>query len=102
MSIVRILLGVIVGGCILAALLVAAVRFPTVAGFLMFGAAGCGLLYVAYRGLRTGLVSARRSRYTRTESPFGFWFYIVFYALIGALVFGYGLYAMLLPVLAGK
>jgi hypothetical protein len=101
-SIVRILIGVIVGGGILAALLVAAVRFPAVAGFLMFGTAGCGLLYVAYHGLRTGIISARRSRYERTSSPLGFWFYILFYALIGTFVFGYGVYSVLHPVLARK
>jgi len=99
-SISRILLGVIVGACILAALLAAAVRFPAVVGFLMFGAAGCGILFVAYRGLRTGIISARRSRYERNASPLGFWFYILFYALIGTFVFGYGVYSVLHPVLA--
>jgi hypothetical protein len=102
MSIVRILLGVILGGCIVVGLLAAAVRFPAVAGFLFFGAAGCGILYVPYRGLRTGIVSARRSRYERSASPLGFWFYILFYALIGTFVFGYGVYSVLHPMLARK
>ena len=66
MSIIRILLGVIVGGCIVAGLLVAAVRFPTMAMFVMFGTAGGAILLVAYHGLRTGIIGAKRSRYERS------------------------------------
>ena len=100
MSIVRIIFGVIVGGCTLAGLLVAAARFPRVAMFVMFGAAGGFILLVAYDGLRTGVIGAKRSRYERSANPLGFWFYISFYALIGALVFGYGVYCVLHPGVA--
>ena len=100
MSIIRILLGVIVGGCIVAGLLVAAVRFPTMAMFVMFGTAGGAILLVAYHGLRTGIIGAKRSRYERSANPFGYWFYIAFYALIGTVVFGYGVYCLLHPVIA--
>ena len=100
MSIFRIICGVIVGGCILAGLLVAAVRFPTVAMFVMFGAAGGAILLVAYHGLQTGIISAKRSRYERSANPLGFWFYISFYALIGTLIFGYGVYCVLNSVFA--
>ena len=97
MSVVRILLGVIVGGCAVAGLLAAAVRFPNVAGFVMFGASGGAIIMVAYRGLRTGSVSARRSRYERGTSPVGFWFYIFFYTAIGAVVLGYGVACLVHP-----
>ena len=100
MSIIRILLGVIVGGCIVAGLLAAAVRFPAPAGFLFFGSAGAFILWVAYDGLRTGVIGAKRSRYERSANPFGYWFYIAFYALIGTVVFGYGVYCLLHPVFA--
>ena len=95
MSLIRILLGVIIGGCIVAGLLAAAVRFPTVAMFVMFGAAGSAILAVAYRGLRTGVIGAKRSRYERGANPIGYWFYISFYALIGAVVFGYAVCCLL-------
>jgi hypothetical protein len=89
MSLIRILLGVIIGGCIVAGLLAAAVRFPTVAMFVMFGAAGDAFFAVAYRGLRTGVIGARRSRYERNTSPFGYWFFVFFYAFIGIVILGY-------------
>jgi hypothetical protein len=95
MTVVRIILGVAVGSCIIAGLLAAAVHFPSAAMFLMFGAFGGFILWVAYDGLRTGITGARRSRYERRANPFGFWFYILFYGLVGALVLGYGLYCLL-------
>src|SRR5262245_6211442 len=100
MSILRIALGVIVGCCILAGLLAGAVKFPAVAGFLMFGAAGGGIFFMACHGLGTGVISARRSRYERSSSPVGFWFYVLFYALIGVIIFGFGVYLALQPLLA--
>ena len=100
MSIIRIVIGVIVGGCIVAGLLAAAMRFPTVAMFVMFGAAGGALLAVAYRGLRTGVIGAKRSRYERGANPFGYWFYISFYVLIGIVVVGYAVWRLLYPGLA--
>jgi len=100
MSIIRIIFGLIVGGCILAGLLVAAVRFPSVAMFVMFAAAGSFILWVAYHGLRTGIIGAKRSRYERSANPLGFWFHILFYTLVGALVFGYGVYNVFHPVVA--
>ena len=102
MSIIRIIVGVIVGGTIVAGLLVAAVHFPSVAIFVMFGAAGGFILWVAYHGLRTGVTGAKRSRYERKANPFGFWFWTSFYCLVGALVLGYGVYCLLHPAAARK
>jgi hypothetical protein len=56
MSLIRIIAGVVVGGCIVAGMLAAAVRFPTVAMFLMCGTAGIALLAVAYHGLQKGVI----------------------------------------------
>jgi hypothetical protein len=100
MSIVRIFLGVIIGGGAVAGLLAAAVRFPMVALFLMFGGAGVGLFLLAWHGMKTGVIHARRSRYERRANPFAFWFYISFYTLIGAVVFGYGVYCVIHPLMA--
>jgi len=102
MSIIRILLGVIVGGCIVAGLLAAAVRFPALAGFVFFGSAGAFILWVAYDGLRTGVIGAKRSRYERSSCAWGFWFYISFYTLLGTVVLGYGVYCVLHPMIAGQ
>jgi hypothetical protein len=102
MSLIRIVLGVIVGGCIVAGLLAAAVRFPAVAGFIMFGAAGGGLLAVAYHGLRTGVIGARRSKYERGVNSFGYWFYISFYAFLGLLIFGFAFCSLFYPQYVGK
>jgi len=100
MPFLRIVFGVIVGGCIVAGLLAAAVRYPTVAMFVMFGAAGAALWAVAYRGLRTGVIGAKRSRYERSANPFGYWFYISFYVLIGVVVVGYAVWNLLYPGIA--
>src|SRR6266542_4244891 len=97
MSIIRIMFGVIIGGCIVAGLLIGAVRFPRVGMVGMCGAGAGLVLWVAYDGLRTGVIGAKRSRYERDSSPWGFWFYISFYTLIGAVVIAYGVYYLLHP-----
>ena len=102
MAIVRIISGVIVGGCLLAGLLAAAMRFPIVAAFVLFGGIAVFILFMAYDGLRTGVIQAKRSRYERCSNPFGFWFYVSFYTLIGALVFGYALYSVLGPLMGKR
>src|SRR5262245_27995967 len=53
-AVIRILLGVVVGCCIGAALLGAAMQHPAVAMLVMAGGAGGLLLWVAGRGLRRG------------------------------------------------
>ncbi len=102
MSIARILIGVIVGSCILAGLLVAAMRYPALAMFVMFGTAGSAILLMAHHGLRTGSIRARRSRYERGANPVGYWFYISFYTLIGIVVFGYAVYCLVHPEFGRK
>jgi hypothetical protein len=96
-SVIRILLGVVIGIGIAAALLGAAMQHPAVAMLVMTGGAGGLLLWVAGRGLRRGHIAARRSRYLRKEQPAGFWFYVVFYALLGALLVGYGVWCCIDP-----
>jgi len=97
MSIIRISIGVIIGSCIVAGLLAVAVRFPAVAGFILFSTAGGGLLAVSYHGLRTGVVGARRSKYERGINRFGYWFYISFYASIGLLILGFAVCFLFFP-----
>jgi len=96
-AVIRILLGVVVGCCIGAALLGAAVQHPAVAMLVMAGGAGGLLLWVAGRGLRRGSIAARRSRYLRTAQPVGFWFYVACYGLLGALLVGYGIWCCIDP-----
>jgi hypothetical protein len=76
MSIVRIFLGVIIGGGAVAGLLAAAVRFPMVALFLMFGGAGVGLFLLAWHGMKTGVSTqgARAMSVVRIHSHSGFTF----------------------------
>ena len=97
MSIIRIILGVIVGCGLVAGLLAAAVRFPRAAMFVMFGAGGGAILAVAFQGLRTGVIGAKRSKYERSANPLGYWFYISFYALLGIVVFGFAVCRLLYP-----
>jgi hypothetical protein len=68
--------------------------------FVMFGIAGGLILSVAFRALRTGFISAKRARYERSVSPFGFWFYVSFYGLIGTVIAGYAVYCLLRPEFA--
>jgi hypothetical protein len=70
--------------------------------FVMFGIAGGLILSVAFRALRTGIISAKRSRYERSASPFGFWFYVSFYGLIGTVIVGYAVYCLLRPESASE
>lgn len=89
------ILGVAIGGCMLAGLLAAAARFPSVAMLLVSGAAEGFVLWPAYVGLQTGITVAKRSGYARRSNPWGFWFYIVFYIFIGTVVLGYPTYAFI-------
>jgi hypothetical protein len=102
MSTIRIALGVIAGGGVLAGVLAAMVRFPRAAMFLMFGAAGVAILAVAYYAVRTGIVGAKRSKYERTAHPVAFWFFVTFYTFIGLVVLGYAVCCLLYPEVARR
>ncbi len=97
MSLLRIIIGVLIGACFLAGALAAAVRFPATAIFLMFGSIGIFILYMAFRGLRSGVIWSRRSRYERSTSPFGFWFYVLFFTFFGAFICAAGIYYLITP-----
>ena len=100
MSLLRILLGVLVGAAVVAGLIWGAMQFPSVAMFAMFGGGGAAFVYLAYRGVRRGTISARRSRYERHANTAAFWFYVSFYAFVGTLVFAYGVYCLVDPAAA--
>jgi hypothetical protein len=57
---------------------------------------GAGLLYLVTDGLRRRVICARRSRYERDASPFSYWFYILFYSLLGVLALGLGAYCLVI------
>jgi hypothetical protein len=97
MSLLRVAVGVLIGGGLLVGLLALAMRFPLAAAVVVLWFFGTGLLYLVIVGLQRGAISARRSHYERRTSPFSFWFYIVFYLLLGALAFGFGVYCMTNP-----
>jgi hypothetical protein len=99
MSILRIAIGVLIGACLLWCALALAVRFPRAAAACILWLFGAGLSCLVFQGVRRGVIHARRSRYERFSNPFAFWFYIVFYSLLGVLAFGCGVYCVMNPQL---
>jgi hypothetical protein len=102
MSLLRIICGVLIGIGFIIGLVFLAGEFPTAAGriwfmILTFGSGGLFLWFVV-RGLRLGVTTVGRSaRYERSVSPFHFWFYILFYLVVGALLLVVGAYSILAP-----
>ena len=101
MSLVRVVLGVLVGIGVLAGLIFFAKQFPVAAARLWFMTLGLGagslLLWVVRYSLRVGVSGARRSRYDRYVSPYHFWFYIVFYSFLAACFLAVGVCSLLAP-----
>ena len=102
MSLLRIICGVLIGiGCIVGLVFLAG-QFPAAASriwfmILSFGSGGLFLWFVV-RGLRLGVIPASRfTRYERSVSPFHFWFYILFYSLVGTLLLAVGVCSILAP-----
>jgi hypothetical protein len=95
LSILRITVGALIGVCLLAGALWLAVQFPRAAAAVVLWLFGAGLLYLVTEGLRRGAICARRSRYERSGSPFSYWFYILFYSLLGILALGFGAYCLM-------
>ena len=58
------------------------VRFLMLTAFLLFGVAIVGY---AFEGLRTGTVEIQFGRYSRLRNPMGFWFYVLFYLVLGSM-----------------
>lgn len=100
-SLLRIVFGVLVGIGFLAGLAFLGRRFPTAAArvWLMFLGLGSGglLIWLAARDLRLGVTGRRFTRYERGVSPFHFWFYILFYSLLGIFLLAVGACSILAP-----
>jgi hypothetical protein len=63
---------------------------PSLGLGIMFIPASIYILSIPFRALKRGIFTAGSSVsisvYDRFKNPFGFWFYIVFYSFIGALI----------------
>jgi len=104
-SLLRIIIGVLVGVGILAGLVLFCQRFPVVARFawcmvMGFGVSGF-LMWFVFRCLRLGVTGGRHTRYERSARPFHFWFYIVLYSLLGTLFFAFGVCSIVAPKVLG-
>ena len=97
MSLLRILVGVVIGAALLAGALALALQFPRAAAVVVLWLFGVGTLYWVILGLRRGAMSVRRSRYERRANPVSFWFYIIFYSVLAGLAMAYGVYCMMNP-----
>jgi hypothetical protein len=75
--------------------------YGAVVTFIIFSTVGSYLLYGAFDALRQGVISinakASISVYDRRRNPFGFWFYILLFMLIGLMAFGMAFYFLLHP-----
>jgi hypothetical protein len=101
MSLLRIICGVLIGIGFLVGLALLARQFPTAAGriwvmFLGFGGGGLFVWFVV-RGLRLGVTGGKHTRYERSVSPFHFWFYILFYSLVGMFLLAVGAGSIFAP-----
>jgi len=102
MSLLRIICGVLIGIGFIIGFVFLAGQFPAAAGriwlmILIFGSGGLFLWFVV-RGLRLGVTSVGWStRYERGGSPLHFWFYILFYLLVGTLLLAFGACSILVP-----
>ena len=101
MSLLRIIFGVLVGIGFFVGLAFLGKQFPTAASriwvmFLGFGSGGL-FVWLVFRGLRLGVTGGRFTRYERSVSPFHFWFYILFYSLMGMFLLAVGACSILAP-----
>ncbi len=100
-SLLRIVFGVLVGIGFLVGLAFLGRQFPTAAGqiwFMLLGLGSGGLMvWLAARDLRLGVTGRRFTRYERSVSPFHFWFYILFYSLLGIFLLAVGAGSILAP-----
>src|SRR4029077_2807188 len=100
-SLLRIVFGVLVGIGFLVGLAFLGRQFPTAAGRIWFMCLGFGsgglLVWLAVRDVRLGVTGRRFTRYERSVSPFHFWFYILFYSLMGMFLLAVGACSILAP-----
>ena len=101
MSLLRIVFGVLIGVGVLVGLALLGRQFPTATSriwfvFLGFGTGGL-LIWLAFRDLRLGVTGGRFTRYERSVRPFHFWFFILFYALLGMFFLVVGASSILAP-----
>jgi hypothetical protein len=101
MSFIRIVLGVLLGVGILAGLAFLGRAFPVAAPriwCLAMGFGMCGFLswFVAHC-MQLGVTGGRFTRYQRNDHPFHFWSYILFYSLLAAFFFAFGVCSIVAP-----
>jgi hypothetical protein len=86
---------------VIAGLTILGLHKPVVLFSGMFGAVGGFVLYIVIRSLRRGVVSVNArnsiSVYERSMKPFGFWFYILLFTIIGFAFMGYAIYLAIHP-----
>ena len=75
--------------------------YIAVVASIVFFTAGTYILYSAFSSLRRGVISVNAkvsiSVYDRRRNPFGFWFYIFLFGLVGLMTYGVGIYCLLHP-----
>jgi hypothetical protein len=101
MSLLRIVLGVLIGVGFLVGLGFIGGKFPAGAAriwfmFLGFGIGG-SLVGLVIRDVRIGVTGGRFTRYERSVSPVHFWSYIFFYSLLGVVLLAVGTCSILAP-----
>jgi len=97
-SLVRILVGVLIGVGIFVSLGFIGQKFPALGrvifyGFIIQGAAGF-VLWTVIRSLKRGVIIAKFSTYERDTSPFSFWFYVCFYIFLSLAFLSLGIDAL--------
>ena len=96
-SILRIVIGLLIGICLLAGGLVFLLHFPAASLVLVMWSASLFFVYMIFRSFRRGVIVIRGSVYKRVISPFSFWFYIILFGAVSAITFTAGLHGFLHP-----
>lgn len=72
---------------------------PKVCFIVSFIAAGCFILYQGFNGLRNGEICVKAAvdttAYSRRNNPIEFWFYILFFGLLGIALCIYPIYHLI-------
>jgi hypothetical protein len=99
MSLLRIVLGVLIGIGIFVGLAVLGRYFPGITGFVFLWLFGGLMLWKIFYSLKTGrmAINARTKFVVYGRNSFEFWFYVLFIGLLAVLSFGAGVYVLLHP-----
>ena len=93
-SLLRIIAGVLVGVGFFVGVAVLGRQFPVAAprvlGMIMGLGVGSLTVWVVSRCLWLGVAGGKFTRYERSVSPFHFWFYILFYSILGIFSLAFG------------